>query len=486
MKKAIQSKSITRIRELEEDHPPADFAEVIEDLTEVEQLYVLRVLKTEDAAEVFSYLEDDVKLKIAKLFSQDWIMDILQELQSDELAEVLEELPVNIMRHILSKTPSEKRDKINSIFSYNEDQIGSIMTVDISILKSKWTTKQAINKIRTDYKNNIELGHNFYVTDENGILLGDVTLEELIFANDENAKLEDIYNVVASVYPVDPKEQAANVFADHDRSTLPVVSYEKRLIGMITADDVIDVIQEQATEDMYKLAGISTSAAEESYLKTTIMSLVKSRVLWLIILMLSATLSQYIIQKFSDISEEFIAGLGVTVSTAIIVGLIPIISGSAGNAGSQSSTTITRASALGEITYKDMWKVVRREISIGAIIGAIMFVINVLRLYVYFAIPGFRDTLVDTGTGEHIVKTAEWGPISFIIIASSLSLFVVVIFAKFLGTMIPLVAIRFKKDPAVMSAPILATLSDALSTLIFFGLNILVLYLAYLAGVFAN
>ncbi|MHA3825691.1 magnesium transporter [Mycoplasma sp. BRA285] len=465
----IKDKKIIAVRELCEEYPYADFAEAIESLTKEEQLYVLRVLKTAEAAEVFSYLEDDTKVNLAKSFTEDWGMNILQDLESDELVDVLEDLPVNFTKKILAQTPDEKRAKLNNLLSYDDEHVGSIMSVDLSVLKTSWSAKKAIRKIKRDYKSKIELSHNFYITDDDGFLVGDITLEELVFADDENETLDNLYNVVAAVHPYDNKEEAANIFADHDRSTLPVVSADNRLIGMISSDAVIDVIQEQATEDMYKLAGINPDAAEESYLKTKLLQIVKSRVVWLIILMISATMSQYIIQQFSNISENFIKGLGVSVSTGIIVGLIPIISGSAGNAGSQSSTTITRASALGEIEHKDIWKVIRKEISVGAVIGGILFVVNIARLYIYFAIPSFRD-----GSG--------WGPISFIILASSISLFVVVIFAKFLGTIIPLIAIKYKKDPAVMSAPILATLSDAISTLIFFGLNIGVLALAHFAG----
>ncbi|MEA4134265.1 MULTISPECIES: magnesium transporter [unclassified Mycoplasma] len=468
----IAAKKIKDVRLLLEKYPLADFAEALGELTINEQLYILRVLKTEDAADVFAYLDDDTKVNLAQSFTQDWGMEVLQELQTDELADVLEELPANITKYILSKTDPEKRQKLNNILSYDDDSIGSIMSVDMSILKSDWTVKKAISKIKKDYRSNIELTHNFYVVDDQKKLLGDITLEELVFADDEKETLDELYNVVTTVHPNDKKENAANIFADHDRSTLPVTTADGYLIGMITADDVIDVIQDSATEDMYKLAGINPEAAEESYLKTTIMQIVKSRVLWLIILMISATLSQFIIQKFTDVSEGFVNGINVAISSAILVGLIPIISGAAGNAGSQSSTTITRAASLGEIGTKDMWKVVGREVSIGAIIGAIMFVVNVARLYIYFAIPSFR---------ESDGKTASWGVLSFVILASSLSLFFVVIFAKFLGTIIPLVAIKFKKDPAVMSAPILATLSDALSTLIFFGLNILVLFIAHSA-----
>ncbi|MCU9936093.1 magnesium transporter [Mycoplasmopsis cynos] len=228
-----------------------------------------------------------------------------------------------------------------------------------------------------------------------------------------------------------------------------------------------------------KWAGLA-SATEESYLKTSIKSIVKSRVLWLIILMLSATISQYIIQKFTNISENSIEQFGITISTAVIVSLIPIISGSAGNAGSQSTTTVTRSATLGEFSKNDYKKVILKEILVATIIGAIMFIINVVRLYIYYAIPVFsNDAFKDP-------NNKDWYSLSFIILASSVSLWFVVIFAKFLGTIIPLVAIKFKKDPAVMSAPILTTLSDALSTLIFFGLNIFVLYIAWKSGLIGN
>ncbi|MGZ9762045.1 magnesium transporter [Mycoplasma sp. 394] len=472
-----KEKSVKKIRDLEEDTPHADFAKAVESLPDEHQIYILRILKTEEAAEVFSYLDDDVKIKLVNLFTDDLGQKVLQEIETDELADILEELPANLTRKILSQTPKEKREKINQILSFNDDQVGSYMSVDISILKSNWTCKKAIAKIKRDYNQNILMGYNFYITDPHGFLLGDVTLEELVFS-DEDVLLEDIYNAVASVKPTDDKEFAAQVFSNHDKATLPVVTSDNRLIGMITSDDVIDIIQDEATEDIYKMAGINADAAEESYLKTSILKIIKSRVLWLIILMLSATASQFIIQEFTNLSENVIKGLGITVSTAIIVSLIPIISGAAGNAGSQSSTTITRAAALGDFTKKEYRKVIFKELNVGLIIGAIMFTVNVMRLYVYYGIysasPKFKDEIGD------------WATLSFIIIASSLSLWFVVIFAKFLGTTIPLLAIRFKKDPAVMSAPILTTLSDALSTLVFFGLNLFVLWFAWKVGIISS
>ncbi|WP_117275378.1 magnesium transporter [Mycoplasmopsis edwardii] len=478
IKDLIENKSVKLLRELQEDVTYTEFAEAFEDeiLTDEDRLYILRILRTVEAAEVFSYLEDDTKKRLVGLFSDELGQKVLQEIETAELVDILEELPVNLMRKILSQTPKEKRDIINQILLYKDDQVGSFMQVDISILRGNWNTQKALAKIKVDYNNNMTMGHNFYVVDQDGKLLGDITLEELIF-NGEDKNLSEVCSPVNFVHPTDDKESAAKVFSDNDRSSLPVVSLDNRLIGMITSDDIIDVINDEATEDIYKMAGISASASEESYLKTSIRSIVKSRVLWLIILMLSATISQYIIQKFTNISEQSIQQFGISISTAVIVSLIPIISGSAGNAGSQSTTTVTRSAALGEFESSDYKKVILKEILVATIIGFIMFVINIARLYIYYAIPVFSSDAFDDPNKK------DWVSLSFIILASSLSLWFVVIFAKFLGTIIPLLAIKFKKDPAVMSAPILTTLSDALSTLIFFGLNILVLYIAWKAGI---
>ncbi|WAM09851.1 CBS domain-containing protein [Mycoplasmopsis cynos] len=193
-------------------------------------------------AEVFSYLEDDTKKRLVGLFSDELGQKVLQELETTELVDILEELPVNLMRKILSQTTKEKREIINQILHYNDDEIGSFMQVDISILKSNWNTQKALSKIRTDYNNNLTMVHNFYIVDTENKLIGDVTLEELIF-NDEVKNLSEIANPVATVHPNDDKEILAKVFSDNDRSSLPVVSLDNRLIGIITSDDIIDIIK---------------------------------------------------------------------------------------------------------------------------------------------------------------------------------------------------------------------------------------------------
>lgn len=467
LQKLIKNKSVKLSREFLDEYPIAYVASCFEQLSLEDQLFYLRVLKRDEAAELFSYLDDEVKAKLAISFTEEWGMEILQELQSDELADVIEDLPANIQKRILFETPPEKRNLINSILKYKEDQVGSIMSVDISTIRADYTCKKALSKIKRDYKkNNAELSHYFFVTDDKGVLLGSISLEDIVFAN-ENEKIESLYSAVPSVYAHNDTEHASNIFAEHDMSSLPVVTSDNRLVGMITSDDVIDIVRNSATEDMYKMAGITIEDNEESYIKTTVLSIVKSRILWLIILMISATLSQFIIQSFTDISENFIKSLGVTLSTAIIVSLIPVISGAAGNAGSQSSTTITRSLALGEIESKDIKKVILKEFNISVIVGFILFFVNVLRLSIYFLISG------------DLLHADERTSIIFMILASSIALWFVIVLAKFLGTIIPIFALKLKKDPAVMSAPILTTLTDAISTLIFFGITIFIFWISF-------
>ncbi|UUM19705.1 MULTISPECIES: magnesium transporter [unclassified Mycoplasma] len=465
----IQSKSIKKIRDFLDQYTLADIAYATESLDPSSQLFLLRSLKTVDAAELFSYLDENIQFKLVNNLTEEWGMKLLQELQTDELADILEDLPANLTRKILNNTDPQKREKINSILSYNDNQVGSIMSVDISTVTNTLTCKKALAKIRRDYKNKVELSHHLYVVDQRGVLLGSVMLEEIVFSDEEEI-IDEIYSPVRSVHTYDSKEEASLIFADQDQSALPVINRENYLIGMITSDDVIDVIQEAATEDIYKMSGINPDAAEESYLKTTVWTIVKSRILWLLILMLSATISQLVIEKFTNISESFLTEtLHITIPAAIIVALIPVISGSAGNAGSQSSTTITRATALGELEFRDAGKAILKEVRVAIIVGVLMFIFNILRLFLYFVI--FRTAGV------------PWSALAFVILGSSFSLFAVVIIAKMLGTVIPIIAVKFKKDPAVMSAPILATLSDAISTLIFFGINIGMLTLGVALGI---
>ncbi|MGV2393488.1 UNVERIFIED_CONTAM: CBS domain-containing protein [Campylobacter lari] len=244
-------------------------AELFNEIDLQEKITFLRLLKTQEAADLFSYLDDDIQTELANSFTQEWGINLLQELQSDELVDVLEDLPANVTSKILAYTPEGKRAELNKLLSYNNDEVGSIMSIDISSIFNSYTCEQALNKIRRDYnKNKKELVHYYYVIDERMKLLGVLTLEEILFA-EPNEKIDEIYSPVAYVKTSDKKEDAAQIFSEHDMSVLPVVNNDKRLVGMITSDDVIDVIQDEATEDIYKIAGIGKVAIESEYMKTS-------------------------------------------------------------------------------------------------------------------------------------------------------------------------------------------------------------------------
>ncbi|WGI36813.1 magnesium transporter [Mesomycoplasma lagogenitalium] len=475
LKIALEKKDINWVRDFSKSIPISQIADEVEKLSIVNRVLFFRMLNTDVAGEIFSSLEMEVQENLIKNFSDEMVEQILDELYTDEIADLIEEIPSNLSQRVLKNIDPERRTAVNKILKYKEDQIGSIMSVDIISLKENWTAQQAIEYIRNK-KDDVELTHYYYIVNKNKKLVGALTLEDIVFSKD-NLQLKEIMFAVPCVYTTDLKEDVANVFAENDMSVIPVMNSSNRLIGMVTSDDIIDIVQEEGTEDMYKMAGINSEDLEEQYLKTSILKIVKSRIFWLIVLMFGSTLSQVIIQIFTDYLEHSNSlkslGMGIFIST--IISIIPVISGSAGNAGSQSATTITRALSLGEIKKRGyMKKVFFKELNISMVIGSILMLINFIRLICYFMIS--RD-LFNTSFIEYegqITKLPKYAYILIISAAASISMFLVIVFSKILGSVIPLLAARIGKDPAVMSAPVLATLTDATSTLIFFGITILI------------
>lgn len=458
LQEIIKTKNVTKAREFIDNNPMANVANLLDELQLEEQLTFLPLLKTSEAAELFSYLDEEVQANLAQSFTEDWGMKLLQELQSDELADVLEELPSNVTSKILAYTPQEKRAELNKLLSYEDDEVGSIMSIDISSISNSYTCEQALHKIRRDYhKKNAELVHYYYVVNETNKLIGVLTLEEIVFA-DPNAKIDDIYNPVTYVSVHDKTEVAAQVFSEHDMSVLPVVNHEKRLVGMITSDDVIDVIKEEATEDLYKMAGISSHEVNESeYLKTPWYKIIKSRILWLILLLLFATVTQIIVhfgtwtiaKKIKDVTE-------ISLATISFAALIPVINNATSNSGIQANISVNRALALKEIEPSEYGKVIWKETLIGFVTGLILAVINFARLGIYFAAT--KD-LMSTN------KMIYWA----IIIGSSIALWLALTISKLLGAAFPIIWAKIKKDPSSISASLINTFTDIISSLLIFG-----------------
>ncbi|QJG66770.1 magnesium transporter [Mycoplasma phocoenae] len=460
LKNALQFKNVHLIQKYVSITPNATIAEQIELLNEYERVFFFRIVNPKDSGEIFSYLEPEIQEEVINSFTDKELESILNDLYLDDIVDLIGEMPANISVKILRNVKNkEDRLKINKLLKYSDEAVGSIMSVDFISLNESMTCSKAIETIRRK-RDEAELVHYYVVTNAEQEVVGVTTLENIVFVDTRRGTL--VQEVIEPVQVINinmTKEEAAVIFSEHDMSILPVVNDKNKLLGIITADDVIDVLHEEATEDMYKMAGIA-SDEEISYGKDTIKTIVKSRIFWLIILMVGSTLSQLVIQIFQDKIENS-TYFATAISTAIVVSMVPVISGTAGNAGAQAATTVTRALALNEIKG-NKWKVIRSELIGGAIIGLILFVINFVRLILYFTATG---DLVHPEEG----KITQLG-IIIMCLVSSLSMFLAVIFAKFVGTIVPLIASKMNKDPAVMSSPILATLTDATSTVIFFAI----------------
>ncbi|AIA29518.1 magnesium transporter [Mycoplasmopsis californica] len=461
IKKTVISKDIKATRALIDEHPYADIASALGELSNDEQLTFLRMLKTDDAAEVFSYLETEQQTQLALSFTEEWGMKLLQELQSDELADVLEELPANVTSKIIAYTPQDKRNEINRILSYGEDEVGSIMSVDISYIQNTYTCEQALFKIRRDYsKNKAELVHYYYVVSPSQQLLGVLTLEEIVFAKPD-AKIDDIYSPVTSISANEKQEQAAKIFSEHDMSVLPVTNNDNRLIGMITSDDVIDVINEAATEDLYKMAGISAKSSDpDDYLKTPWYTLLKSRILWAVLILLFSSIIE--IASFFLFKQSGTEFLKISNSVSLLIAFvifIPTITTGIRNAVAQTNITVKRALTMDLIEHKHIKKVLTKETFVGFMIGLILALINVVKLSLF---------LLSTGDlTQNVIKS--WT----IIISISLSLIVAMTLLQFLSALVPIMYFKRKKDPSNSSLVFLQSIAELITILIIFAIFII-------------
>ncbi|WP_338867277.1 magnesium transporter [[Mycoplasma] gypis] len=496
LKNALQYKNVHLVRTFVDETPNANIADIIEQLTPYERIFFFRIINPKDSGEIFSYLESEIQESIISAFTNEELEAILDDLYLDDIVDMIGEMPDNIAKKILQNVKNtEDRAKINKLLKYNEDVVGSVMSVEFIRLNENISCSKAIEEIRKKREES-ELVHYYIVLDDENKLQGVTTLENIVFVNSrKNTKIFEVTEAIASVSVNDKKETAARIFAEQDMSILPVVNEKNYVIGIITSDDVIDVLEEEATEDIYKMAGIN-SEVEISYHDTSIVKkIVKSRIFWLIILMVGSTLSQLIIQLFQDKVDASPYFLSAAVSSAIVVSMVPVISGTAGNAGSQAATIVTRAIALGEVK-NSRWRIIGIEMKSGLIIASILFIINFVRLVLYFTATGdlihdashsekieaakrlieakgeiATQANIDLYIQEHVVSRQVG--ITMMCLVSSFAMFIAVVFAKCVGSVVPLLAAKLKKDPAVMSSPILATVTDATSTIIFFSFAML-------------
>lgn len=409
----------------------ADIALLIEELALEHAVLVFRSLPKDLAAEVFAYLSGDMQEHIVGVITDQEIGSILDQLYVDDAADFLEELPANVVKRVLKSASPETRELINQFLQYPPYSAGSIMTAEFVDLKKNMTVAEAFGRIRRTAIDK-ETVYTCYVIDSNRHLEGVVTVKRLFLAN-ENAVLGDIMETnVIFAHTSDDQEQVARLFGKYDLLSLPIVDHENRLVGIVTVDDVVEVIQQEATEDFQKMAAMSPM--EKPYLKTSVFALAKSRVIWLLVLMLSAMITGSILGKYE---AAFIA-------LPLLVTFIPMLTDTGGNAGSQSSTLIIRGMALNEIGTKDFWKVFRKELTVSFIVGFPLAVVNYFRLILMYP-------------GDHMMA-----------LSVSLALYATVILAKAVGGILPLIAKIAKTDPAIMAGPVITTIVDAFSLIIYF------------------
>lgn len=427
----LDQKQYVKLREWLRDLNVADIAAMMEELDEELQLKTFRILPKDMAADIFSYLPIEVEQQIITSISDREAGKIIDNLMTDDATDLLEEMPANIVKRLLANASQETRRDINHLLRYPEDSAGSIMTVEFMDLKEGQTVAQAIERIKKTAVDS-ETINICYVLDYQRKLKGTVALRYLLL-KDPDEKIGDImHENVISLHTLMDQEEVARQFQKYDFTAMPVVDNEDRLVGIITVDDVVDILQEEATEDMEKMAAIVPS--DKPYLKTTVFETWKKRIPWLLLLMISATFTGRIIASFEDALSVYV----------VLTTFIPMLMDTGGNAGGQTSVTVIRGLSLNEIEFSDFFKVVWKEIRVALLCGLTLAVANFAKLMI-----------IDRVTM----------PVAAVVCAT---LVVAVLIAKLVGSMLPMLAKKIGFDPAVMASPFITTIVDALSLLIYF------------------
>ncbi|RKD31330.1 magnesium transporter [Thermohalobacter berrensis] len=429
----IEDKKYREAKEEVKKLIPADVPELLEELDQNSYLILFRMLPKDTAAEAFSHLNQEQRWYIINSITEKELKIILDELFFDDMIDLLEEMPANMVKNILKNTKEEERKLINQFLNYPEDSAGSLMTIEYVDLKKEMTVKEALEYIKKTGLTK-ETVYTCYVTDANRKLEGIVSLRKLV-TSDENLTVEEIMDrEVIYGHTHDDQETIAHLFKKYDFMAIPVVDKEGRLTGIITIDDIVDVIEQENTEDFQKIAAMAPS--EEEYLGTGVLTLAKHRLTWLLVLMISATFTGNIIERYDSILQ----------SVVILAAFIPMLMGTAGNAGAQSSVLIIRGLALGNIKIKDIFKVIWKELRVSSLVGLILAFVNLLRVY-YLENVEFKIALT-----------------------VSLTLFTTIVAAKIFGCILPIIAKKLKLDPAIMASPLITTIVDALTLIVYFTL----------------
>ena len=442
-------KKFVKLRSMLSEMNPADIAEILNEAPSEEQLPIIfRLLPKELAAETFVELDSDMQQTLIEAFSDNELKEFLDELFLDDTVDIIDEMPATVANRILKHTDSQTRKQINQLLAYPDDSAGSIMTTEYISLRKDITVSEAFDKIRLVGIDAKDL-YTCYVVDKERKLDGYVTVKDLLLSDKETLIVDIMEENVIYATTLEDKEEVADKFQKYDLLVMPVVDKENRLVGIVTVDDAIDVLQEEATEDIEKMAAILPS--DKSYFKTDVFSIFKARIPWLMLLMLSATVTGAIISSFEEKLQIFPA----------LIAFIPMLMGTAGNSGSQSSVTVIRSISLGDIEFKDIFKVLWKELRVAIACSIALAIVNFAKMWLvdYWILGAFDG-------GKQLVE----------ITVVCLTLLFTVVVAKIVGAVLPIIAKKIGFDPAVMASPLITTTVDAISLIIYFRVAVMLLY----------
>ena len=438
-RKLAEEKKYASLRDLMQTLYPADIAAILSDMPEKLMPAIFRLLPKDLAAETFVEMESDVKEALIKSFSDTELKAVIDEMYMDDAVDLIEEMPANMVRRILAQADADTRKQINEILKYKEDSAGSVMTTEFVALTPQTTAADAINEIRATGVDK-ETINTCYVLDDKYHLLGTVTIRTLILARpDETCESLMTANAV-SVNTQDDQETAVQTMSKYNITSLPVVDAENRMVGIITVDDALDIMEEEATEDIAKMAAITPS--DKPYLRTGVFETWKNRIPWLLLLMVSGTFTGIVITRFEDALKLF----------PVLFASVPMLMDTGGNSGSQASVSVIRALSLGELEFKDIFRVIWKEFRVSFLCGLTLAVANYGRLLLLEKITMLQAVTI------------------------CLTMMFTVMIAKFVGCTLPLLAKKAKLDPAVMASPFITTIVDVLSLLIYFSFATAILH----------
>ena len=438
IRELYERRQYASIKAILNDTNPADIAALFEEFENDQRLIMFRLLPKEEAAETFVELDIDSQEALIHAFSDNELREMMDELYLDDAVDLIEEMPASVVKRILKNTDNETRKSINTLLKYPEDSAGSIMTPEFVDLKMDMTVQDAFKRIRRTGVDK-ETIYTCYVTDSSRHLIGVTTVKELLLHDYEDVIGDFMETNVIFVNTLDDQELATQYFDKYNFLALPVVDMEERLVGIITVDDAMDVLQEENTEDIQKMNAMTPT--ETTYFKTGVWETWKARVPWLLFLMLSATFTGIIISSFEDALSRLV----------VLTAFIPMLMGTAGNSGSQSSVTVIRALSLGEVYTSDIFKVIWKEFKVSIICG------------VSLAIACFAKVILIDGW---MLKTS--GIDINVALVVSLTLCLTIICAKLIGCILPIVAKKMKVDPAVMASPFITTIIDTVCLIVYF------------------